>query len=168
MKNTMKPVIFFLVLASSMITASAQLKGFSLGPYVETAWPAGTDDARLKQGLGAGFTADIKLPAGLGITGSAGYMHFPGRDEVTQEGVLQHPGVNVFPLRAGLKFRPLPLIYFKMEAGTARLTSGDQSGLLLSPGIGVRLAGIDLQAKYETWYLADRLGFWGIRAGINF
>ncbi|RYY60801.1 MAG: hypothetical protein EOO05_08640 [Chitinophagaceae bacterium] len=145
----------------------AQLKGFGFGPYVERGWPAGNSSTTLKTGLGAGFSADIKLPAKLGLTGSVGFLHFGGRDVNTENGVVKSPAVNAFPLRAGLKFRPIPLLYFKMEAGTAKYTRGGESAFILSPGIGIRVLGIDLQGKYERWYDAPGTRFWGIRAGLN-
>lgn len=150
--------------------ASAQLKGFGIGPYVEAGWPLSDLKDTHKQGFGAGLSADIRLPGKIGITGSAGYMQFNGKTLVTPEGGQTNiPDLKAFPVRVGLKFRPVPLIYIKMESGAANFT-GDASGsaLILSPGIGVRVLGIDVQAKYEAW-LKDGMNnaFWGLRAGIN-
>lgn len=147
--------------------AKAQLKGFGIGPYIERVWPAGSSANTLKNGLGAGLSADIKLPAKLGLTGSIGYLHFGGRSVNTENGTVKSPAVNAFPLRAGLKFRPVPFIYFKMEAGSANFTGDGGTAFLLSPGVGIRVLGIDLQGKYERWYDAAGTRFWGLRAGLN-
>lgn len=157
---------------SAAIPASAQLKGFSIGPYVEAGWPLSDLKNTHKQGFGGGISADIRLPGKIGITGSAGYMQFNGKTLVSTEGAQNSiPDLKAFPIRAGLKYRPVPLIYFKMEGGAANFTGSGASGsaFILSPGIGVRILGIDVQAKYEAW-LKDGMNnaFWGLRAGLNF
>ncbi|MET0635054.1 MAG: hypothetical protein ABWZ25_03435 [Chitinophagaceae bacterium] len=158
-------IIFFLSFLLVGTVANAQLKGFSIGPYVERAWTAGSSGDQLKNGLGAGLSADIKIPGNLGLTGSAGFLHFAGRKSQTESGEVRHPAINAFPLRGGIKFRPLPLIYIKMEAGVAKYSK--QSAFLLSPGIGIRVLGIDIQGKYERWYDVAGTRFWGLRAGLN-
>lgn len=152
------------------LPATAQLKGFGIGPYVETGWPVGDLKDTHKQGFGAGLSADIRLPGKIGITGSVGYMQFNGRTVQTPEGSYEASTLKAFPIRAGLKFRPVPLIYIKMEGGAANYTGANSgSAFILSPGIGVRVLGIDIQAKYEAW-LKDGMNnaFWGLRAGFNF
>jgi len=151
--------------------ASAQLKGFGIGPYVEMGTPVSDLKDTHKKGYGAGLFADIRLPGRLSITGSAGYMQFNGKTIGTPEGGLAEiADLKAFPVRVGLKFRPTPLFYIKMESGSANFT-GDQSGsaVILSPGIGVRILGIDVQAKYEAWLKSGMTNaFWGLRAGISF
>lgn len=152
------------------LPATAQLKGFGIGPYVETAWPVGDLKDTHKQGYGAGVSADIRLPGKIGITGSVGYMQFNGKTVPTPEGSYEASNLKAFPIRAGLKFRPVPLIYLKLEGGAANYTGGASgSAFILSPGIGVRVLGLDFQAKYEAW-LKDGMNnaFWGLRAGFNF
>ena len=162
--NTKSFLIISTLFIAFAIPAKSQLKGFSIGPYAEMAWPAGDFQKTHKNGLGAGLSADIKLPGKLGLTGSAGYIHFAGKS--FDDG--KNPAVNAFPIRAGLKYRPLPLIYFKLEAGNAQFTGNNNgAAFLLSPGIGVRILGIDVQAKYETWFRDGNYSFWGLRAGLN-
>jgi hypothetical protein len=155
------PVIF---ISSS---THAQLKGFSVGPYAEAAWPSGDFSETHKNGFGLGLNADIKLPGKLGLTGSAGYMHFGGKTVVTTEGNRKMPAVNAFPVRAGLKFRMVPLIYFKVEGGVATFSGDEGSAFIVSPGVGIRILGLEVQAKYEAWMKND-YRFWGIKAGFNF
>lgn len=164
-------VIISVVMLATVIPASAQLKGFSIGPYVETGWPTGDLKDTHKQGFGGGFSADIRLPGKIGVTGSVGYMQFNGKTiDIPESGITKSPALKAFLIRAGLKFRALPLVYLKMEGGAANFTGSESgSAFILSPGIGVRVLGIDVQAKYEAW-LKDGMNnaFWGIRAGINF
>lgn len=151
-------------------SAAAQLKGFGIGPYIETGWPAGDFKETHKQGFGAGLSADIRLPGKIGITGSAGYMQFNGKTVHAPEGNYDASTLKAFPIRAGLKFHPAPFVYLKMEGGAANYTGGASgSAFILSPGIGIRLLGLDVQAKYEAW-LKDGMNnaFWGLRAGFNF
>jgi hypothetical protein len=166
------PAAFVLAITLAVANpASAQLKGFGIGPYVEMGMPVSDLKDTHKQGYGAGLFADIRLPGKLSITGSAGYMQFNGKTVAVPEGgVAEISDLKAFPIRAGLKFRPGPLFYLKMESGAANFT-GSQSGsaLILSPGIGVRILGIDLQAKYEAWVKSGVTNaFWGLRAGVGF
>jgi hypothetical protein len=158
-------LIFVGLVILAVQPVKAQLKGFSLGPYAEMAWPTGKFQETNKNGLGAGLSADIKLPGKLGLTGSAGYLRFAGKND----GDGKYPTVAAFPIRAGLKYRVAPLLYLKMEAGNAQFTGSNNSGsaFILSPGIGIRVLGIDIQGKYETWFKNGNYSFWGIRAGLN-
>ncbi len=138
-----------------------------MGPYVEAGWPTGHFQENNKNGYGAGFGADIRLGK-IGITGSLGFMHFGGRSLVKSNETIDMPSINAVPVRVGLKYRIVPGLYAKMESGVARFTGGDQSAIIFSPGIGVRLLGIDVLAKYETWKASETYSFWGLKAGINF
>ncbi|RYY55397.1 MAG: hypothetical protein EOO09_10570 [Chitinophagaceae bacterium] len=162
------PAGIVLLLVLPAVKANAQLKGFGFGPYAERVWTTGNSTDLYKNGFGGGFSADIKLPAKLGLTGSAGFLHLGGRTVNTENGPVRNKAINAFPLRAGLKFRPLPLLYFKMEGGSVNSNGGGGPAFLLSPGIGVRVLGIDLQGKYERWYDEAGTRFWALRAGINF
>lgn len=162
MKNFFVPV--FMLMAA---VSQAQLKGFSMGPYAELALPAGNFGETHKNGIGAGLGADIRLGR-LGITGSAGYMRFGGQTIGQGDGAMKMSTINAIPLRAGIKYRLAPALYAKLESGMVRFTGGNESALIVSPGIGVRLLGLELQAKYEIWSKAESLHFWGLKAGFNF
>jgi len=145
--------------------SSAQLKGFSIGPYAEVAWPMGTLEQTHKNGLGAGLNADIRIRK-FGLTASAGFIHFAGKTITTTESTVHPAAINAFPVRAGIKYRFVPTLYMKLEGGVASYTNGKGSAFILSPGIGLRLLGLDIQAKYEAW-INDGSG-WGIKLGYNF
>ena len=145
-------------------SARAQIKPFSIGPYFEKAWMTGSAKTNFNDGWGLGLTADIKLPGRLGLTGSFGYMYADVAE--TQSGGIS--SVKAYPLRAGLKYRPLPFFYFKMEAGAAQVKGEDKKAFIVSPGVGIRVLAFDLQAKYEHWSAPRQLRFWGLRAAVNF
>lgn len=149
------------------LAGHAQLKGFSLGPYAEMATPtAGFKDTH-KNGYGAGIGADIRLGK-IGLTGSVGYIHFEGKSVFTGETAKDYSSVKAVPLRVGLKYRFIPALYAKLESGVARFTGGDESAFIFSPGIGVRVLGLDIQAKYELWKADQTYSFLGLKAGFNF
>lgn len=143
----------------------AQLKGFSLGAYAEYASPTGDFRISNKNGIGAGLNADIRLGR-IGLTGSVGFLRFGGKPGVDENGHAKYSTINAVPVRAGLKYRLLPLVYIKMESGVAKF--GGESAVILSPGLGIRVLGLDVQAKYESWLRNGSRGFWGLRAGYNF
>jgi len=145
----------------------AQLKGLSLGPFVETGWLEGNFKETNKNGYGAGLGADIRLGK-IGITGSVGYLHFGGKTINKGGENIDMPSINAVPVRIGLKYRIVPALYAKLESGVAKFTNGDQPAFIFAPGIGIRILGIDVQAKYEIWEKEQGCYFWGLKAGINF
>lgn len=155
--------------------SQAQLKRFSIGPYVETGVPTGDFKDTHNAGWGGGLNADIKLIAGFGVTGSAGYMRFSGKSFNYDAGGGMASGkysaLQAFPVRVGVKYKfPFPLLYVKAEGGTATYV-GDYSGTatLFAPGIGIRFLGLDVEAKYEAWFKdSGHKGFFGLKAGYNF
>ena len=153
---------FLLLILFTGGSASAQLKGFSLGPYFEAAWPKGDFEQTNKNGVGVGVSADIRLPGKLSATGSIGYMRF-GR----KGGMENATTVSAIPIRAGLKYR-LPILYFKLESGAARYRNDGGNALILSPGIGVRLLGLDIQGNFESWLGDEGRSFMALRLAYHF
>src|SRR5882757_4621100 len=98
MRTSLIAAIFTMICLQS----KAQLKGFSIGPYAEMAWPIGKLDETNKNGIGAGLNADIRLGK-IGLTGSVGYIHFAGKTIVANEGSVDMPAINAVPIRAGIK-----------------------------------------------------------------
>lgn len=158
-------------------TAKAQLKGFSIGPYVETGTPVGDFKDTHKTGFGGGLNADIKLIAGFGVTGSAGFMYFPGKTysafDIEGNSIsLKAENIKALPVRVGLKYKfGFPLLYVKAEGGTVSFVGSDDykgTKAIFAPGIGIRFLGLDVEGKYEIWFKDGNLGFFGLKAGYNF
>ena len=165
-KPKMKKILLISLLLSTL-TATAQVKGFGFGPYVEAAWPTGNFEKSNKNGVGVGLGADIRLGK-IGLTGSIGFMHFGGKTMYTDNESVHNTSYDAVPIRAGLKYRLAPALYIKLESGVAKFTGKSESALIFSPGIGVRILGLDLQAKYEIWKREQSFSFLGLRAGFNF
>ena len=160
-------ILFLCALVCLSLFSHAQLKGFSLGPYAEMGWPTGDFQQSNKTGIGVGVGADIRLGK-IGLTGSVGYMHFGGKTIAKTEGPVDMPAIKAVPVRVGLKYRLAPALYAKLESGVAKFTGTDESAIIFAPGIGVRLLGLELVAKYEIWKREQAYSFWGIKAGFNF
>lgn len=147
--------------------AAGQAKGFSFGPFVEAGWPTGNLKQNYKTGIGLGFGADVRLGK-VGLTGSIGYMYFGGTSIDNGDEIVDPSSFKTIPMRAGIKYRLVPGLYAKLESGVAKFTGTNESALIFSPGIGVRILGFDLQAKYELWKWQDSFSFLGLKAGFNF
>ena len=149
------------------LPGQSQLKGFSLGPFAEIGSPTGDFQETNKTGYGVGLGADVRLGK-IGVTGSVGYMHFGGKTISKEGSLVDMPAVKAVPVRVGLKYRIIPVLYAKLESGVAKFTGGSESAVIFSPGLGVRFAGLDVQGKYEIWRNQQTYSFWGLKAGINF
>jgi hypothetical protein len=146
---------------------NAQLKGFSIGPYAERAWPGGNFEKLYNNGIGVGVGADVKLPGNLGLTGSLGVLRFTGK-EFSKDGVNEEiPALTATPIRVGIKYK-LPLVYLKLEAGSAGMNDEKGGGMVFSPGAGIRILGLDVMVSYESWIRSNSYSFWGLRASYHF
>ncbi len=163
MKN--KITLLLIMLLAGSMASYAQLKRFSIGPYVETGVPIGDFADVNNAGWGVGLNADIKLVAGFGVTGSIGYMRFGGKTINN----FEFPTVAAVPVRVGLKYKLISILYVKAEAGAANYTGDlDGSAFLFAPGVGIRVLGLDVQAKWEGWFKDGTRSFFGLKAGYNF
>jgi hypothetical protein len=176
-----KTIYFSCLLLAVLLGASsnsqAQLKRFSIGPYVEVGTPVGDLKDTHNTGYGVGLNADIKLIAGFGVTGSVGYMRFGGKKDVMiTDGAgnttsFDYSALQAIPVRVGVKYKfPFPLLYVKVEGGVANRVGKDNDGapIIFAPGVGIRFLGLDVEAKYEAWIKDGTAGFFGLKAGFNF
>lgn len=162
MKRIFFPHVLILVFFLPAGKASAQLKKFSIGPYIEAAWPKGDFLSTNINGIGVGLAGDIKLGPKLNIMGSAGYLRFGRRTGESTSEVI-----TAIPVRVGLKYK-LPLVYLKMESGTARMRQQETSALILSPGVGIRILGLDVQGSYESWLADEGRSFASLKIAYHF
>jgi hypothetical protein len=156
-----------LAIVIACMQSNAQLKIFGIGPYAELATPVGDMKETNKGGIGAGLAIDIRLSK-IALIGSAGFLHFGGRDADNEGHLVSTPAINAIPIRVGLKYYMAHLFYLKLESGTANYLGGDKTAVIFSPGIGIRLLGLDVQAKYESWIKNGSNNFWGLKAGYSF
>ncbi len=161
---------FLLIICVSAQSSQAQLKRFSIGPFVEAGFPTGDFSNTHKTGYGIGLGADIKLVAGLTAVGSISFMYFGGKTINSGGNSYDITSAKVIPIRLGLRYKLFSILYAKVEGGTAQFTGDYNTGVgaLVAPGIGIRLLGLDVEGKYEAWFKDGTHGFWGLKAGYNF
>jgi len=158
------------VICMSVQSSQAQLKRFSIGPFVEAGFPVGDFSDTHNTGYGIGLGADVKLVAGLTAVGSVSYFHFGGKSYTTGANTYNYADYNVIPIRLGLRYKLISILYVKVEGGTVQYTGGNYNGIggLVAPGVGIRLLGLDVEAKYEAWFKDGTRSFFGLKAGYNF
>lgn len=165
-RNILAFIAVMLTVCISAQQSQAQLKRFSIGPYVEAGFPTGDFSNSHKPGFGVGLGADVKLVAGLTAVGSVGFMYFKGKSDNN----ISYASAKVIPVRLGLRYNLVSILYVKAEGGTVNFTGDYNNGMgaLFAPGIGIRLLGLDVEGKYEAWFKDGTHGFWGLKAGYNF
>ncbi|MBV7531446.1 hypothetical protein [Chitinophaga sp. sic0106] len=161
---------FLLVICVTAQSSQAQLKRFSIGPFVEAGFPTGDFSETHKTGYGIGIGADIKLVAGLTAVGSVSYFYFGGKSFNDGTSSFDFRDLKAIPIRLGLRYNVFSILYAKLEGGTVQYAGGDYNGIggLVAPGIGIRVLGLDVEGKYEAWFKDATRGFWGLKAGYNF
>ncbi|WP_343689062.1 hypothetical protein [Chitinophaga sp.] len=166
----MKIVYLFAVLFITSLPAWAQRNKLTYGPYVETLINQGKLPAASKVGAGAGIGMKVQLLTGWSFTASAGYVCFKG--STTQKSVSAADDYQVIPVRLGVEYKlPVPALYVKIEGGTATIIghySGQGTKAIVTPGLGVHLKSLDLEAKYETWVKENANSSIGVKAALSF
>lgn len=153
-------------------TTSAATSHFSIG--IEAGLPVGEVGSVYSAALGANLQYETMPDPQIGITVSAGYLHFPLKSKYH---TTYGPNSSGFvPLLAGLKYYFTPMAFFHAQLGAAFGTTkdiyGNTQGTLFaySPGLGVKLSpNIDAELKYMgISNKAGTLGDVAIRLGYNF
>jgi hypothetical protein len=163
--------IFYAIAVVFFITVSSfgQSKKLTYGPYVETLINQGKLPAASRVGTGAGAGLNVKLLTGWSFTASAGYVCFKGN---TSRKDVSGADYQVIPVRLGLEYKlPVPAVYVKIEGGTATTIghySGQGTKAIVTPGLGVHLKSLDVEAKYETWVKENANSSIGVKAALAF
>ncbi|MGN7785038.1 outer membrane beta-barrel protein [Niabella sp. 22666] len=175
MKKSFFLYLFVLIsMAAVPFKISAQTKRFHIGPYADLAAPVGIFANDFKTGVGGGAGIEYQLTHKLHATASVSYLHFRGKTTPNHYIV---PDLGAIPVSLGLKYY-INRLYFKLDAGRASYTakSGNPYGgyyhkgaFTISPGLGVRIKQLDVQARAEIWKNSyNTTGFAGMRAGWYF
>lgn len=153
-------------------TTSASTSHFGIG--VEAGLPVGENGKVYSSVFGANLQYEVMPDADLGITFSAGYLHFPLK-KIYQ--TTYGPNSSGFvPLLAGIKYYFTPNAFFRAQLGAAVSTTKDIYGntggtsFAYSPGLGIKLSpNIDAELKYMG--ISNKGGTLpnvGLRLGYNF
>ncbi len=168
----MKKLILSLALvAIAALSASAQkgkkesdAKKVTFSVAADLGIPVGDLQPFTSFTYGGDVQVEFAAASNFGVTVSAGYLGFSGKNGVTISGGL-------VPLLAGGRYYFSPKVYGSAQAGMSfSTTSGGGSAFTYAPGVGFKFGGkVDLLVKYQS---ASKNGvdnsYVGVRAGINF
>lgn len=196
MKSTLKIATLVLAFAGLSFAAKAQTtpattstttsSGIRYSIGVEAGIPVGNFKDTHKWNLGGSVQADIPVASQLFVTVNAGYNNFFGKKNIGSGALYDAPNVQLLPVKAGLKFFPIPNFYVQGEAGAAFLLNksdfyNDKSvAFAYAPQIGVQFpvsasgnfidAGIRYEAttKYASNFDNSKVQFLGLRVAYGF
>ncbi|GAA4318005.1 hypothetical protein GCM10023149_15900 [Mucilaginibacter gynuensis] len=179
MKNSIKSSILFFALSGIVFGANAQTNAkkvpsgivYSIG--VESRLAAGNFNNSHRWNLGGSIQADFPVVKSLYLTANAGYNNFFGKDNIHD--------INLIPVKGGIKYFPLDILYVQGEAGAAFSTNKSTVGFdnsaafIYAPQVGVRIqlgnsnsfidAGVRYEgsSKFATKAESSKVNFFGLR-----
>ncbi len=124
--------------------------------------------------LGGTIRLQYDLASNLSLILTPGYYHFfdkNGYGQATDKGTYYNSGLNMIPVKVGLKSFFAPNFYLSAEAGAGfELNHAKETKLILSPGIGFASnSGIDLGLRYENFSGNNsNYGLIGLRVAYGF
>jgi hypothetical protein len=77
--------------------------------------------------VGGSIEADFPVADHFYFTANTGYNQFFGVDNVFDTGI-KAPDINIVPVKLGLKYFPISLLYLQLEAGAAFVTNKSTLG----------------------------------------
>lgn len=144
---------------------------FRMGLGLEGAYPTKNFSNFM---LGGTVRLQYDLASNLSLTLTPGYYHFfdrSGYGQVTDKSVYTNSGLDIIPVKAGVKSFFAPNFYLSAEAGAGfELNHAKETKLILSPGIGFASnSGIDLGLRYENFSGNNsNYGIIGLRVAYGF
>ena len=124
--------------------------------------------------LGGTVRLQYDLASNLSLILTPGYYHFfdrSGYGQATDKDTYYNSGLNMIPVKAGVKSFFAPNFYLSAEAGAGfELNHAKETKLILSPGIGFASnSGIDLGLRYENFSgNHSNYGLIGLRVAYGF
>ncbi|MFI5218668.1 MAG: outer membrane beta-barrel protein [Bacteroidia bacterium] len=153
-----KIIMAVCIIALTAGTTMAQSGRLSIG--LEVAQPLG--DFGDAGGTGFGGSLRYEFPMGdkLGLTLTAGYITFGGKDQEFGGQTFEGPSISIIPVQAGLKFyfkEQQAGLYIMGEIGMHSVSTGDvdgfegssNTGISYAPAIGFHMAKIDIGLRYQ-------------------
>jgi hypothetical protein len=190
MSITFKKIFIFIAFTGFSYAAKAQYSAVSdtariaIGPDVSST--SGNFSKSYKLGLGAAIQLDVPINDKFYVTGSVGYTEFPAVNSSTNANYILNvkaAGMNVAPLKIGLKYYLIRTFYIQAEAGETLLLNEaaiyalDKSAFTYAPQMGILFklkhrhyidAGIRWQRTESFLGDATYNTTWGFRAAYAF
>lgn len=170
-----KTLVALTVLVGGLFTANqsnAQMvPGSNLSIGVSPMLPVGDLSKTHNFGIGGDLQYGYNFDESVGLTLSAGYNHFLGKNLTGNNNVvIKASDFGVVPIKAGVKYG-IGSFYVHPQLGVAVGTEKDAgSAFTYGAGIGTNVAGFDLSARYEGWKPKgsdNTAGFVGLRLGYT-
>jgi hypothetical protein len=169
---------------SSGTSSSASSPGVILSVGTDVGYSTGDFKNSYRWNAGISLQADIPVATNFYFTANAGYLNSFGKNDVNGSG-FQAPDIHLLPVKAGIKYFPIPMLYLQADAGAAFALNKSDVGLdktaafIYSPQVGVQLpvggesyidAGIFYQSstKYVTGVDDSKMNFVGLRLAYAF
>jgi hypothetical protein len=144
---------------TSTTSNSTTSHGVILSAGADAGIPTGSLSNGYNWNIGGSLQADFPVANKLFVTVNAGYNSFQGKDNAFGTGVTA-PGIQLLPVKAGIKYFPVSHFYVQGEAGAAFALNKSEAGFnngqafIYAPQVGYQfpLGGrnfIDAGVRYE-------------------
>jgi len=190
MNITFKKLIVFIAFISISFAAKAQYSAVSdtariaIGP--DFSFTSGAFKSIYKTGIGAAIQLDVPLSEKFYVTGTAGYTSYGAVNSSSNPNYItgvKSSGMDVAPLKIGLKIYLIRTFYVQAEAGESLLLNeskvyGDYANAFTyDPQIGILFklkhrnyidAGVRWERTQSFFYSTGYNTTWGVRVAYAF
>ncbi|WP_276481557.1 hypothetical protein [Paraflavitalea pollutisoli] len=162
MKHVFRSTLLLGLLTTAFMNSEAQDKQspssrirFSVGP--DAALPVGNFSDGYNWGIGGSIQAEFPVvPQVLHLVANAGFLNFFNDDDKNKQG----ENLSFLPVKVGVKYYPIKLLYVQADAGAAFITNKTKvkadktAAFVYAPQVGVTVplggsSSIDAGFRYE-------------------
>ncbi|MBC7422156.1 MAG: hypothetical protein H7334_01745 [Ferruginibacter sp.] len=154
----MKKIIMFTLVAlcASGAVMAQRSQNFKFSVGTELLFPTGSFATGYSFGIGATAQAEIPVQQNLNVTGTTGIIFYNGKSL----GGVKNTGLNIIPIKAGVKYFFTDGIYGAAQLGIGILNKGGGTAFAYTPAIGYefrtrRGRALDVSFKYDGYSVKD-------------
>lgn len=159
--------LVFFALLTITLAGKSQNANFKVSVGAELGFPTGNFSSTHSLGIGATGQVEFPVQEHLNTTITGGILFYNGKSIPGASGT-KYSGINIIPLRVGLKNFFTTGLYGAAQVGVGFINQGIGTAFAYSPQLGYEFdskdgKSFDIAIKYDGYAKSGGLGVFGIR-----